>query len=58
MAFDRYLKNPLSKLGLLANNPHLTILDCFIWGNGAGSQIFAHFYARDSDSLPCRVGSP
>lgn len=55
VCFDRSPKNLLNKLGPLAENPNLTVLDCFTWGKGAGSQVFARFYERPPESLPCRV---
>lgn len=34
VSFDRSPRNLLEKLGPLAENPLLTILDCFTWGKG------------------------
>ena len=44
VTFDRSPKNLLDKLGPLAEDPNLTILDCFTYGKGAGSPIFLKFY--------------
>jgi transcriptional regulator with XRE-family HTH domain len=44
VSFDRSPTNLLEKLGSLANNPFLTILDCFTCGKGENSQIFLKFY--------------
>ena len=49
VSFDRSPKNLLDKLGSLANSSHLTILDCFTHGKGAGSDVFLKFY---NDRLP------
>ena len=49
VSFDRSPKNLLDKLGPLANSHHLTILDCFTHGKGAGSDVFLKFY---NDGLP------
>jgi transcriptional regulator with XRE-family HTH domain/KaiC/GvpD/RAD55 family RecA-like ATPase len=55
VSFDRSPRNLLEKLGRLADNPLLTILDCFTYGKGAGSRIFLDFYSgRNSDSK-CRI---
>lgn len=54
VTFDRSPKNLLDKLGPLAESEHLTILDCFTWGKGAGSEIFQRFYST-SNTPPCRV---
>ena len=43
VSFDRSPRNLLEKLGPLAENPALTILDCFTWGKGAGSEVFLRF---------------
>src|SRR4030042_3013928 len=44
VTFDRSPKHLLDKLGPLAENKMLTILDCFTYGKGAGSPIFLKFY--------------
>lgn len=44
VSFDRSPKNLLEKLGVLADSPLLTILDCFTCGKGASSPIFMKFY--------------
>ncbi|PQP33725.1 XRE family transcriptional regulator, partial [Desulfobacteraceae bacterium SEEP-SAG9] len=46
VSFDRSPKNLLEKLGPLADNPFLTILDCFTFGKGAGSDVFLKFYNK------------
>lgn len=53
VTFDRSPKNLLDKLGGLANYQGLTILDCFTWGKGQGSEIFQRFYQEAEP--PCRV---
>ncbi|MFC1579970.1 helix-turn-helix domain-containing protein [Thermodesulfobacteriota bacterium] len=54
VSFDRSPRNLLDKLGPLAENPMLTILDCFTCGKGARSQIFLKFY-EEEDKVPCRI---
>ena len=44
VSFDRSPRNLLEKLGHLADYRNLTILDCFTWGKGAGSDVFLRFY--------------
>lgn len=44
VSFDRSPKNLLTHLGKLAENPHLTILDCFTHGKGESSELFMKFY--------------
>ena len=44
VSFDRSPKNLLDKLGPLAQNDQLIILDCFTYGKGSGSEIFLQFY--------------
>lgn len=53
-SFDRSPRNLLEKLGKVAENPALTILDCFSSGKGANSPIFLRFYDEIND-LPCRI---
>lgn len=55
VTFDRSPRNLLEKLGLLAENPSLTILDCFTFGKGAGSPIFLKFYDNGGEKTDCRV---
>ncbi|MFH1123354.1 MAG: helix-turn-helix domain-containing protein [Pseudomonadota bacterium] len=55
VTFDRSPKNLLDKLGTLAENPMLTILDCFTYGKGAGSPVFLKFYEGKKKKPPCRV---
>jgi len=55
VTFDRSPRNLLDKLGNLAQNPTLTILDCFTYGKGAGSDVFLRFYEGTKDGWPCRV---
>ncbi len=44
VSFDRSPKNLLSKLGPIAKTNLLTIVDCFTFGKGAGSDVFLEFY--------------
>lgn len=55
VTFDRSPRNLLEKLGPLAENPNLTILDCFTWGKGAGSEVFLRFYYEARPEWPCRI---
>ena len=55
VSFDRSPKNLLEKLGPLANNRLLTILDCFTYGKGDGSNIFLKFYKKMKPQLPCSI---
>jgi transcriptional regulator with XRE-family HTH domain/KaiC/GvpD/RAD55 family RecA-like ATPase len=49
VSFDRSPKNLMDLLGSLAESEHLTILDCFTCGKGAGSDIFLQFYNKKVD---------
>ncbi len=52
VSFDRSPKNLLTTLGKLAQNPLLTILDCFTYGKGEGSELFKKFYkSPESEGL-------
>jgi transcriptional regulator with XRE-family HTH domain/KaiC/GvpD/RAD55 family RecA-like ATPase len=55
VSFDRSPRNLLSKLGSLAEYPNLTVLDCFTWGKGAGSDVFLRFYYEFISEWPCRI---
>ena len=55
VSFDRSPKNLLEKLGTLANNRLLTILDCFTYGKGNGSKIFLKFYNKKKSQWPCNI---
>ncbi|MFZ0614143.1 MAG: XRE family transcriptional regulator, partial [Desulfobacterales bacterium] len=55
VSFDRSPKNLLDQLGPLAENDRLTILDCFTYGKGAGSDVFLKFYRDQSARLTCRI---
>jgi transcriptional regulator with XRE-family HTH domain len=55
VSFDRSPRNVLEKLGPLAENPALTILDCFTWGKGEGSEVFLRFYYESRPDWPCRI---
>jgi transcriptional regulator with XRE-family HTH domain/KaiC/GvpD/RAD55 family RecA-like ATPase len=54
-SFDRSPRNLLQRLGRLAFYPGLTILDCFTWGKGSGSDVFSRFYYESSSEWPCRI---
>lgn len=55
LSFDRSPKNLLEKFGGLAENPYLTILDCFTHGKGGSSDVFLNFYKRKPDRRQCRI---
>jgi transcriptional regulator with XRE-family HTH domain/KaiC/GvpD/RAD55 family RecA-like ATPase len=55
VTFDRSPKNLLDKLGNLADNPMLTVLDCFTYGKGAGSSVFLKFYKEKEAKVSCRL---
>ncbi len=55
VSFDRSPRNLLDKLGDLAKNPNLTILDCFSFGKGASSPIFLKFYEETAPGLKCQI---
>lgn len=55
VCFDRSPKNLLEKLGPLAENPQLTILDCFTCGKGAKSPVFLKFYEDHDSDFPCTI---
>jgi len=44
VSFDRSPRNLMEKLGPLADYDYLTILDCFTYGKGEGSEVFLKFY--------------
>lgn len=54
-SFDRSPRNLLEKLGALAENPRMTILDCFTCGKGAASDVFLNFYEEEQTAWPCRI---
>jgi transcriptional regulator with XRE-family HTH domain len=55
VSFDRSPRNLLEKLGPLADYQALTILDCFTFGKGAGSEVFLRFYNEPHASWPCKI---
>lgn len=55
VSFDRSPRNLLDKLGPLAENPLLTILDCFCSGKGANSPVFLKFYEEYTNQLKCII---
>jgi transcriptional regulator with XRE-family HTH domain/KaiC/GvpD/RAD55 family RecA-like ATPase len=54
VSFDRSPRNLLERLATLAENPALTILDCFTCGKGASSPVFLRFY-NEATNYPCRI---
>jgi transcriptional regulator with XRE-family HTH domain len=55
VTFDRSPKALVEELGPLAEDPQLTILDCFTHGKGDGSPIFSKFYEKDGAQWPYQV---
>jgi transcriptional regulator with XRE-family HTH domain/KaiC/GvpD/RAD55 family RecA-like ATPase len=55
VSFDRSPKNLLDMLGPLAENDRLTILDCFSYGKGEGSEVFLRFYEDKISDSQCRI---
>ena len=55
ISFDRSIKNLLELLGPLAENPLLTILDCFTHGKGQGAEVFLESGEGKEPQLPCRI---
>ena len=55
VSFDRSPKNLLEKLGVLAQNNQLIILDCFTYGKGSGSRVFLNFYENKKSKWPCQI---
>jgi len=55
VSFDRSPKNLIAKLGPLAKNQYLTILDCFTNGKGGTAQVFNQFYEKDGAQWPYQV---
>ena len=55
ISFDRSPKTLLQDLGSLADNPLLTILDCFTCGKGENSALFNQFYEQDDHRSGCQV---
>jgi transcriptional regulator with XRE-family HTH domain/KaiC/GvpD/RAD55 family RecA-like ATPase len=55
VSFDRSPKNLLEKLGVLAQNNQLIILDCFTYGKGSGSKVFLNFYKSKKSKWPCKI---
>ena len=55
VTFDRSPRNLIEKLGPLAENQQLTILDCFTNGKGDKAEVFNKFYERDGAQWPYQV---
>lgn len=55
VSFDRSPKNLIAKLGDLAQNQQLTILDCFTNGKGDKARVFNKFYEKDGAQYPYQV---
>ncbi len=55
VSFDRSPRNLIEKLGPLAENQDLIILDCFTNGKGDKSDVFNKFYEKDGAQWPYKV---
>lgn len=55
VTFDRSPKTLVAELGPLAQDPQLTILDCFTHGKGDGSSVFGKFYEKSGAQWPYRI---
>ena len=55
ISYDRSPRTLLEDLGPLAENQHLTILDCFTHGKGDGSAVFSKFYEKDGAQWPYQI---
>jgi transcriptional regulator with XRE-family HTH domain/KaiC/GvpD/RAD55 family RecA-like ATPase len=55
ITFDRSPRTLIEDLGPLAENQHLTILDCFTHGKGDGSEVFSKFYEKDGAQWPYQI---
>jgi len=55
VSFDRSPKTVIEELGPLAENQQLTLLDCFTYGKGDGSEVFSRFYKKDNSQQPCTI---
>lgn len=55
VTFDRSPKTLLEELGPLAEDPQLTLVDCFTHGKGDGSTIFSKFYEKNGAQWPYRI---
>ena len=55
VTFDRSPKTLVQELGPLAQDPQLTILDCFTHGKGDGSSVFSKFYEKDGAQWPYQI---
>jgi transcriptional regulator with XRE-family HTH domain len=55
VTFDRSPKTLVEELGPLAQDPQLTILDCFTHGKGEGSSVFSKFYEKDGAQWPYQI---
>ena len=53
--FDRSMISLMEHIGILADNPLLTILDCFTYGKGKGAEIFLEFYEQKKSNWLCQI---
>ncbi len=55
VSFDRSPRTLIEELGPMAENQHLTILDCFTYGKGDGSEVFSRFYEKNGAQCPYQI---
>ncbi len=55
VSFDRSPRTVIEGLGPLAKGQHLTIVDCFTYGKGDGSEVFSRFYEKNGAQWPCKI---
>jgi transcriptional regulator with XRE-family HTH domain/KaiC/GvpD/RAD55 family RecA-like ATPase len=55
VSFDRSPRALIEALGPMAENQNLTLLDCFTYGKGDGSEVFSRFYEKDGAQWPYKI---
>ena len=55
VSFDRSPRALIEELGPMAEDQHLTLLDCFTYGKGDGSEVFSRFYEKDGAQWPYKI---
>ena len=55
VSFDRSPRALIEELGPMAEDQNLTLLDCFTYGKGDGSEVFSRFYEKDGAQRPYKI---
>jgi transcriptional regulator with XRE-family HTH domain/KaiC/GvpD/RAD55 family RecA-like ATPase len=55
VSFDRSPRALIEELGPMAEDQNLTLLDCFTYGKGDGSEVFSRFYEKDGAQWPYKI---